>query len=93
MVLPAVTRRENRRVCTGAVTVVTRNCISEGWMMNTNRRTFLQSTVAAGISVGAAALTPAAAAAAEQTGLRPMTGGIVPITIDERRAASKRRAG
>ena len=57
--------------------------------MNTNRRTFLQSAVAAGIGAGAAATSSApaaAAAAAAQTGLRPMTDGIVPITMDERRA-------
>ncbi len=52
--------------------------------MPTNRRTFLQRSVAAGI--GAAAVSAASpAGAGQQTALRPMTGGIVPITLDERR--------
>ncbi|HEX3702352.1 MAG TPA: aminopeptidase P family N-terminal domain-containing protein, partial [Vicinamibacterales bacterium] len=51
--------------------------------MNTNRRAFLKSSVAAGVAAGAATLTSATTAA--QAGLRPMTDGIVPITLDERR--------
>jgi Xaa-Pro dipeptidase len=51
--------------------------------MNTNRRRFLKSSVAAGVAAGAATLTSATTAA--QAGLRPMTDGIVPITMDERR--------
>src|SRR5882672_10787190 len=48
--------------------------------MKTNRRAFLKSSAAAG--VGAVA---AARAASAQTALRPMTDGIVPITLAERR--------
>src|SRR6185437_755053 len=61
----------------------------ERYTMPTNRRTFLQRSVAAGI--GAAAVSAAApAGAGGQTGLRPMTGGIVPITLDERRGRVER---
>jgi len=58
--------------------------------MPTNRRSFLQQSLAAGIAAGAAALTSDEAAAAPQAGLQPMTGGVVPITMDERRARVER---
>ena len=52
--------------------------------MNTNRRAFLKSSVAAGIAARAATRTSVTAEA--QAALRPMTDGVVPITDDERRA-------
>jgi Xaa-Pro dipeptidase len=58
--------------------------------MPANRRAFLQSSLAAGIGAGAAAFISADAPAAAQTGLRAMTAGIVPITMDERRARVER---
>ena len=55
--------------------------------MNTNRRTFLKSSAAAGIgAVAASASAVAAQAPPPFNALRPMTGGIVPITIADRRA-------
>jgi Xaa-Pro dipeptidase len=60
--------------------------------MRSNRRTFLQWSATAGLAAGAAACTdsqPHAQSAAPPpaiAGLRPMTAGIVPITLDERRA-------
>ena len=55
--------------------------------MNTNRRAFLKSSAAAGIGAVAAS-TPADAGQAPPSfsALRPMTDGIVPITIADRRA-------
>ena len=59
--------------------------------MRSNRRTFLKWSATAGLA-GAAACTdaqPHAQSAAPPpaiAGLRPMTAGIVPITLDERRA-------
>jgi Xaa-Pro dipeptidase len=61
--------------------------------MRANRRTFLKWSATAGLAAGAAACTdsqPDAQGAATVppsiSALRPMTAGIVPITIDERRA-------
>ena len=61
--------------------------------MNANRRTFLKSWAAAGVAAGAAACADSHADAQASAGappsiraLRPMTAGIVPIAIDERRA-------
>jgi Xaa-Pro dipeptidase len=56
----------------------------EGESMKTNRRGFLKSSAAAG--VGAVAASSTATAGAQAPALRPMTGGIVPITIDDRKA-------
>jgi Xaa-Pro dipeptidase len=61
--------------------------------MRANRRTFLKWSATAGLAGGAAACTDSqpqaqrdAAVPPSITALRPMTAGIVPITIDERRA-------
>jgi Xaa-Pro dipeptidase len=61
--------------------------------MRTNRRAFLKSSVTAGLAAGAAACgdsEPDAQGTATVppsiSALRPMTAGIVPITVDERRA-------
>jgi Xaa-Pro aminopeptidase len=61
--------------------------------MRTNRRTFLRWSATAGLAAGAAACTDSEPDAQSTTpvprsiqALRPMTAGIVPITIDERRA-------
>ena len=61
-----------------------------------NRRTFLTTTTAAGLTTTAAAGLARVASAQSVPdairNLRPMTDGIQPITDDERRGASRRRA-
>ena len=55
--------------------------------MNTNRRTFLKSSAAATIgAVGATTTADAGQTPPSFSALRPMTDGIVPITIADRRA-------
>ena len=51
--------------------------------MKTNRRAFLKSSAAAGVGAVAGS---AGTADAQTPALRPMTDGIVPITIDDRKA-------
>ena len=55
--------------------------------MNTDRRTFLKSSAAATVgAVAASAAVDAGQTPASFSALRPMTDGIVPITIADRRA-------
>ncbi len=60
--------------------------------MRSNRRTFLKWSASAGLAAGAAGCADSQTQAQSPTppspiaALRPMTAGIVPITLDERRA-------